>query len=332
VDCIWKQIGFSALAIFLFFGTPEIRGDVITIYSSPELDGEIVYHPWYGIGASTVDNEIISGDWWNWGEMVEQYGRSYFSFDISVIDSGSIINNAVLHIYQSQSVGDGQGGVFPQWTGVPGGETLFCITDHIDYGTALDTMDWTAGDPGDPQTIETNVGLVSNNAGLGYKVLGGLGYCVQKDLNAGRGHTQFRVRFPIDTDDDGLTDRLRFFSGNADSLNPYLEVDFTPVCVKDSISKRNISERNPVSIYPNPARSKISIRYSVQLSTFVSVSIYDASGRCIKILFNDFQQKGIHTLIWDGRRNNKRVSAGVYFICIEIPCQRLKKMVVLLNP
>ncbi len=302
------------LFIFLFYATTGIRGDVITIYSSPELDGHITYHPWYGIGAGTVDNEIISGDWWNWGDMVEQYGRSYFSFDISVIDSGSIINSAVLHIYQSQSVGDGQEGVFPIWSGVPGGETLFCITDHIDYGAVLDTMDWTAGDLGDPQTIETNVGLVSNNSGLGYKVLGELGYCVQEDLNAVRGRTQFRVRFPIDTDDDGQTDFLRFFSGDGDSLRPYLEVDFTPACVKDSISKRNISDRNFVSIYPNPARSNISIRYTLLLSTFISVSIYDVSGRLVKTIINEKRDAGVYSERWNGRNNNnRRVAAGVYF-------------------
>ena len=302
------------LFIFLFCATIGIRGDVITIYSSPELDGHITYHPWYGIGAGTADNEIISGDWWNFADMFEQYGRSYFSFDISVIDSGSSINSAALHIYQSQSVGDGQHGVFPIWSGVPGGETLFCIADHIDYGTMLDTTDWTAGDPWDPQTIETNVGLVSNNSGLGYKVLGGLEYCVQEDLDAVRGRTQFRVRFPIYTDDDNQSDRLRFFSGDEDSLRPYLEVDFTPACVKDAISKRNISNRNFISIYPNPGRSNISIRYTLQLSTFISVSIYDVTGRLVKTIINEKRDAGVYSERWNGNNNNnRRVAAGVYF-------------------
>ena len=332
VDYIWKQIGFSALIIFLFLETPGIRGDVIAIYSSPEFDGEIAYHPWVGLYTSTTWWETTSGDWWNWGDMVEQYARSYFSFDISVIDSGSSINSAELHIYQSLSVGDGQEDVFPQWTGVPGGETLFCIADHIDYGTALDTMDWTAGDHGDPQTIETNIGLVSNNAGLGYKVLSGLGYCVQEDLNTARGRTQFRVRFPIDTDDDKDSDFLDFFPGDSDSLKPYLEVDFTPASVEHSISERNTSDENLITIHPNPAGGEISIRYTLRFSIYVRVSIYNVGGRCIETLLDSFQKKGAHTLSWDGRNDNILLPAGIYFVHIDTRLWKSTKMFVLINP
>jgi flagellar hook assembly protein FlgD len=50
----------------------------------------------------------------------------------------------------------------------------------------------------------------------------------------------------------------------------------------------------------------------------VTLTVFDASGRQMRSLWNGWQMAGGHTLAWDGRDDAARpVAAGVYFVRIE---------------
>jgi hypothetical protein len=60
---------------------------------------------------------------------------------------------------------------------------------------------------------------------------------------------------------------------------------------------------------PNPFTRNTTIRYSVPRNEKVSLSVYDASGRCVRTLVNEEKKPGYHNVSFDGRR----LGTGVYF-------------------
>ena len=182
-----------------------------TLYSTPGVDGDIWYSEYYStLFVVTMAYGHGPGDGWDVIVGGENYDRAYLSFDLSPLPDSIIVIGATVNLYQFRSGGNNVLGVFPIWD-VPGGDTLFCIMDHIDYGAYLDTSDWGAGDPGNPKTLASNIGVISDNATIEYKSLDVTKY-VQADIDAKRSRSQFRVRFPIDTDHDGRNDCLDFYS------------------------------------------------------------------------------------------------------------------------
>jgi hypothetical protein len=65
---------------------------------------------------------------------------------------------------------------------------------------------------------------------------------------------------------------------------------------------------------PNPFTSTTTIRYSVPYFGFVSIRIYDASGREVRTLVKGYKERGIYLSRWDSFDNyGRRVTSGVYF-------------------
>lgn len=65
---------------------------------------------------------------------------------------------------------------------------------------------------------------------------------------------------------------------------------------------------------PNPFNSATEIKYTVPYSGEISVKIYDALGREIKNLVNEYKERGAYSVQWDGLDDyGEKVSAGVYF-------------------
>ena len=66
--------------------------------------------------------------------------------------------------------------------------------------------------------------------------------------------------------------------------------------------------------YPNPFNGTTVLKFSVAERGRVSVSVYDARGRRVRVLADAVMQRGPHNLTWDGRDETGRpVAAGVYF-------------------
>jgi predicted outer membrane repeat protein len=69
--------------------------------------------------------------------------------------------------------------------------------------------------------------------------------------------------------------------------------------------------------WPNPFDGETGIRYQLKEAANVRISIYDVMGRRIRVLVNEKQKAGEHTVRWDGRNNGRKVASGVYLYRLE---------------
>jgi hypothetical protein len=63
---------------------------------------------------------------------------------------------------------------------------------------------------------------------------------------------------------------------------------------------------------PNPMANVNTVRYKLDADADVQVSVYDASGRIIKVLKQGKQSAGVHSVNWQA----DKMTNGVYFINI----------------
>lgn len=70
--------------------------------------------------------------------------------------------------------------------------------------------------------------------------------------------------------------------------------------------------------YPNPFNPETTIRYFVPQDATVSVRIYNTAGREIRSFAPLQQERGYHTLRWDGRDSQgQRAGSGAYFVRLQ---------------
>ena len=84
--------------------------------------------------------------------------------------------------------------------------------------------------------------------------------------------------------------------------------------------------------YPNPFNATTSIQLSLDKTDYVTLSIYDITGRLIRSLHNGELSAGTHTIIWDGlNESGKQVSSGMYFYKLKTSDESFTKSMVLLK-
>ena len=65
---------------------------------------------------------------------------------------------------------------------------------------------------------------------------------------------------------------------------------------------------------PNPFDQTTGISFELPASSYVSVRIYDMTGRVVRTLTEAPAEAGVHSLAWDGKNDNaKEVPSGIYF-------------------
>lgn len=300
------------ILLFLFFISSfnclSAQNTIIdTLYSIPELDGGLAYDWDSGNYFNDVyDTCITVGDYGSWdlGSF-----RGYLAFNLPEIHDGYDIISATMYVDQYFSAGNSELNVFPIWDVTPPPDTLGCIVDHINYGNQLNIDDWTAGDIGDPQTISSNIGEISNNADYEYKSLS-VTSAVIADYRVGRNITQYRLRFLIDNDWDQQDDFLMFHTGNSIARVPYLRLEWSNEVnfVEDELLP-NIDIY--LSIFPNPFKEKISISYNLKMQSnnISTLGIYNVKGQKVfsKSILNE---RG--TINWQCQEN----SSGIYLVKI----------------
>ncbi len=92
----------------------------------------------------------------------------------------------------------------------------------------------------------------------------------------------------------------------------------------------------PVAAVTNLSLSQgggsISVSYSLANDDKVSLSIYDASGRLVKLLDAGEKRKGLHTVNWNSLSGTgSRASSGVYFVRLETTSSVISRKVVLVD-
>jgi hypothetical protein len=69
---------------------------------------------------------------------------------------------------------------------------------------------------------------------------------------------------------------------------------------------------------PNPFNPSTQIRYELPQGDRVRLSIYDVTGRELRVLVDEVKEAGTHTASWDGTdRNGQALASGVYFYRLE---------------
>ena len=55
--------------------------------------------------------------------------------------------------------------------------------------------------------------------------------------------------------------------------------------------------------HPNPFNPTTKIKYDLPISCHVTIVIYDVMGRSVRLLFNNIQSPGQHSVYWDATNN-----------------------------
>jgi hypothetical protein len=98
---------------------------------------------------------------------------------------------------------------------------------------------------------------------------------------------------------------------------------------------------DPVSVYrqdallpcrPNPARTSLCIPFHIFRQNRVSLKIYNASGRLVKVLLDVILPSGPGSIMWDGTDDRgRRLPSGVYIIRLVSPTLQTSQKVLLLR-
>ncbi len=66
--------------------------------------------------------------------------------------------------------------------------------------------------------------------------------------------------------------------------------------------------------YPNPFNPSTTIKYSLPYSSNIELTIYDITGKVVKVFEETIQSAGYQSIVWNGNnQQGGRVSSGVYF-------------------
>ncbi|MCJ7812536.1 T9SS type A sorting domain-containing protein, partial [bacterium] len=88
--------------------------------------------------------------------------------------------------------------------------------------------------------------------------------------------------------------------------------------VNNNIKNDQQTEYTLLQNYPNPANQTTLISYNLHKRTKVTLQIYNIYGQLVKILVDELQSAGYHTIYWDGYDNKGiKVSSGTYLYHIK---------------
>ncbi|MBD3178465.1 MAG: S8 family serine peptidase [Candidatus Latescibacteria bacterium] len=69
------------------------------------------------------------------------------------------------------------------------------------------------------------------------------------------------------------------------------------------------------NIYPNPSRGSVNMEYDLSSGAIPEISIFDTTGRVVRLWRGSFQEPGSYIMIWDGRNERGwKVASGVYIV------------------
>jgi hypothetical protein len=98
--------------------------------------------------------------------------------------------------------------------------------------------------------------------------------------------------------------------------------------VQDGVSRLALRHASP-----NPFNPMTSITYELPEDALTELSVYDASGKLVRVLVRKRDvSAGVHHVIWDGRDGEGRaVASGVYFYRLQVGDEVLTKRMVMLK-
>ena len=111
-------------------------------------------------------------------------------------------------------------------------------------------------------------------------------------------------------------DNDSLFTASPDTFNFW--VNYTPAIVSDLNRQALPREYGLSQNYPNPFNPITTIKYQLPINSLISIKIYNVLGHLIRTLIEKKQETGYHSIIWDGKDNNKqKVSSGIYLYTLK---------------
>lgn len=317
---------FSKVIIIITFSTNNAQQTTYdTLSIVPDMSGGInYYHQYNTLVPSAGAGAFGAGDYWGWTSMQDHTLRSYLTFDISTwLNIEESIISIKLLIYLWRSSGNDITGPLPIWD-VDGGDTLNLVLDHIDIGNFVDVGDWSAGDPGDTQTIESNAAIVTTSPRIGWKgpvVTDQILY----DLENQNQYSQFRLGYHIITDNDGLDDAVWFRGHNFD-FDVYLIAEYISLGIVQNDEDAN----NIITISPNPFNSNTIIKISNNQLNIQGIEIYNLRGRSVLSYKIGNQRNFI--IKWNGKsENGEELPSGLYLLNVLMEDRKLTRKITYLK-
>ena len=102
-------------------------------------------------------------------------------------------------------------------------------------------------------------------------------------------------------------------------------------CITVSVINCNVgrteleNEMSNFSLYPNPLKSNLTIKYSTWQTGNIQLTLVNILGEEVAVIFNAVQNKGNHELIWE----NKGLSSGVYLLKLETSSEIKSKKIII---
>ncbi len=81
------------------------------------------------------------------------------------------------------------------------------------------------------------------------------------------------------------------------------------------ISNNDDINNSSLISYPNPVSKLVTIKYKIEESADIKLSVNDINGKEIAVLVNKYQQKGVHEYFWDGNEGNGKELPNGLYIC-----------------
>lgn len=84
-------------------------------------------------------------------------------------------------------------------------------------------------------------------------------------------------------------------------------------------------------VAPSPFRGRTEVHFSLARGGVAKVTLYDVTGRLVRVLRDGEMPPGAHVVPWDGRAGSARAAAGIYFVRFEAAGTRQTERVVFLG-
>lgn len=274
-----KTILFSLILALLLYSLCSAQDVIIdTLYSITSLEGGISYNTYwntYGGGPLIGETINIVGDSYNNYIGGDEYVRGFISFPIQNIPDGFIIEEISLTLHLAGFVGNGYGWTWPIWD-INGEQYIYpLIIDHVDYGNTLYYDDLNC------PVLHPHICEIDSTITLQYCQLDIKNSYID-DLENDRSKTQYRFKFPVDTDYDGQCDYIGIGSSYADECyRPFVEIIYTSI---SEAGEEEIPQANLISVYPNPARDFVVFEFDNnrnKADDIMKLEIYNIKGQRI---------------------------------------------------
>ncbi|MBC8526180.1 MAG: T9SS type A sorting domain-containing protein [Candidatus Cloacimonetes bacterium] len=308
-----KVIKFKVLTVLLlivFCSLLHSRETIIdTVYSELSLEACVYYNTYWNVYGGGViiptDYLHVIGDWEDAFVGGNCFNRSFFSFQMQETPEGYTLQSVNFYLYLWSINGNNESFTWPIWD--IGGEQYRypCFVDHVDYGTTFSYSDFNC------PVLTPNIGEIDSSTTHLWREINVTNSYLE-DVNNEKIYSQYRLKFPINTDYDCLSDFITFTSSySLQEHHPYIILTY----INDiGVKEECLNEKGKINIqlFPNPVNTEIHILMQTKKNQTCKLSLYNVKGQKIKTIFEGICHKR-KLLNFDCQT----ISCGVYFLKFE---------------